>query len=178
MVAAEITRNIDMRAEFSDVYNGEFAMPPTVLKMRDLKPSYDVQTAFSAFVYFNYFIHNMEMDEIFARLRKVAEDALNTVDTYTDEQNKVYCKMTGADYYKREYQLKVMEYSELYEKAKALKPDVDEDIRAITKQSLEENLDRRELCLKIVEYLANNILSIIHPQSFCSWHRPTAPEIH
>ena len=163
MVAAEITRNIDMRAEFSDVYNGEFAMPPTVLKMRDLKPSYDVQTAFSAFVYFNYFIHNMEMDEIFARLRKVAEDALNTVDTYTDEQNKVYCKMTGADYYKREYQLKVMEYSELYEKAKALKPDVDEDIRAITKQSLEENLDRRELCLKIVEYLANNILSINTP---------------
>ncbi|MFB2011783.1 M20/M25/M40 family metallo-hydrolase [Flintibacter sp. P01028] len=163
MVAAEITRNIDMRAEFSDVYNGEFAMPPTVLKMRDLKPSYDVQTAFSAFVYFNYFIHNMEMDEIFARLRKVAEDALNTVDTYTDEQNKVYCKMTGADYYKREYQLKVMEYSELYEKAKALKTDVDEDIRAITKQSLEENLDRRELCLKIVEYLANNILSINTP---------------
>ena len=163
MVAAEITRNIDMRAEFSDVYNGEFAMPPTVLKMRDLKPSYDVQTAFSAFVYFNYFIHNMEMDEIFARLRKVAEDALNTVDTYTDEQNKVYCKMTGADYYKREYQLKVMEYSELYEKAKALKPDVDEDIRAITKQSLEENMDRRELCLKIVEYLANNILSINTP---------------
>ena len=163
MVAAEITRNIDMRAEFSDVYNGEFAMPPTVLKMRDLKPSYDVQTAFSAFVYFNYFIHTMEMDEIFARLRKVAEDALNTVDTYTDEQNKVYCKMTGADYYKREYQLKVMEYSELYEKAKALKPDVDEDIRAITKQSLEENMDRRELCLKIVEYLANNILSINTP---------------
>ena len=163
MVAAEITRNIDMRAEFSDVYNGEFAMPPTVLKMRDLKPSYDVQTAFSALVYFNYFIHNMEMDEIFARLRKVAEDALNTVDTYTDEQNKVYCKMTGADYYKREYQLKVMEYSELYEKAKALKTDVDEDIRAITKQSLEENLDRRELCLKIVEYLANNILSINTP---------------
>ena len=163
MVAAEITRNIDMRAEFSDVYNGEFAMPPTVLKMRDLKPSYDVQTAFSAFVYFNYFIHNMEMDEIFARLRKVAEDALHTVDTYTDEQNKVYCKMTGAEYYKREYQLKVMEYSELHEKAKALKPDVDEDIRAITKKSLEENLDRRELCLKIVEYLANNILSINTP---------------
>ena len=56
-----------------------------------------------------------------------------------------------------------MEYSELYEKAKALKPDVDEDIRAITKQSLEENMDRRELCLKIVEYLANNILSINTP---------------
>lgn len=163
MVAAEIERRMDMRAEFSDVYNGEFAMPPTVLKMKDLKPSYDVQTAFSAFVYFNYFIHNMEMDEVFDRLRQVAEQALRAVDTYTDEQNRIYCQMTGADYYKRDYNLNVMEYSQLYQKAKAIKPELDQEIRAITNRALEENLDRRELCLKIVEYLANNILSINTP---------------
>ena len=163
MVAAEIERRMDMRAEFSDVYNGEFAKPPTVLKMKDLKPSYDVQTAFSAFVYFNYFIHNMEMDEVFDRLRQVAEQALRAVDTYTDEQNRIYCQMTGADYYKRDYTLNVMEYSQLYQKAKEIKPDLDQDIRAITNRALEENLDRRELCLKIVEYLANNILSINTP---------------
>lgn len=163
MVAAEIERRMDMRAEFSDVYNGEFAMPPTVLKMKDLKPSYDVQTAFSAFVYFNYFIHNMEMDEVFDRLRQVAEQALRAVDAYTDEQNRIYCQMTGADYYKRDYNLNVMEYSQLYQKAKAIKPELDQEIRAITNRALEENLDRRELCLKIVEYLANNILSINTP---------------
>lgn len=157
MVAAEITRNIDMRAEFSDVYNNEYTMPPTVLKMKDLKPSYDVQTAFSAFVYFNYFIHNMEMDDIFARLRKVAQDALEYVDTYTDEQNKIYCKMTGAKYYKREYTLKVMDYSELYSTVKAIKPDVDAEIDEITNKAMAENLDRRELCLKIVEHLVTII---------------------
>lgn len=163
MVAAEIERRMDMRAEFSDVYNGEFAMPPTVLKMKDLKPSYDVQTAFSAFVYFNYFIHNMEMDEVFDRLRQVAEQALRAVDAYTDEQNRIYCQMTGTDYYKRDYTLNVMEYSQLYQKAKEVKPDLDQEIRAITNRELEENLDRRELCLKIVEYLANSILSINTP---------------
>ena len=163
MVAAEIERRMDMRAEFSDVYNGEFAMPPTVLKMKDLKPSYDVQTAFSAFVYFNYFIHNMEMDEVFDRLRQVAEQALCAVDAYTDEQNRIYCQMTGTDYYKRDYTLNVMEYSQLYQKAKEVKPDLDQEIRAITNRELEENLDRRELCLKIVEYLANSILSINTP---------------
>ena len=163
MVAAEIERRMDMRAEFSDVYNGEFAMPPTVLKMKDLKPSYDVQTAFSAFVYFNYFIHNMEMDEVFERLRQVAEQALRAVDAYTDEQNRIYCQMTGTDYYKRDYTLNVMEYSQLYQKAKEVKPDLDQEIRAITNRALEENLDRRELCLKIVEYLANSILSINTP---------------
>ena len=154
MVAAEIVRNMDMRAEFSDVYNNEYAMPPTVLKMKDLKPSYDVQTTFSAFVYFNYFIHNMEMDDIFVRLRKVAEDALKTVDTYTDEQNKFYCKMTGMTYKKREYTLKVMDYSELHEKALAIKPDVDADLDDITAKALAQNMDRREMCLKMVEYLA------------------------
>lgn len=75
MVAAEIVKNIDMRAEFCDVYNSEYTMPPTVLKMKDLKTSYNVQTAFSAFVYFNYFIHNMEIDEIFQRLKSVAAGA-------------------------------------------------------------------------------------------------------
>ena len=29
----------------------------SVLKMKDLKPWYNVQTATEAFVYFNYFIH-------------------------------------------------------------------------------------------------------------------------
>lgn len=154
MVAAEIVRNIDMRAEFCDVYNHEYTMPPTVLKMRDLKPSYDVQTAFSAFVYFNYFIHNMEMDDVFARLRKVAQDALAYVDEYTDRQNQEYCKMTGAAYYKREYALKVLYYSELYDMVKSMKPDVDADIDAITRKALAENQDRRELSMAIVEHLA------------------------
>ena len=162
-VAAEIVRNMDMRAEFSDVYNNEYAMPPTVLKSKDLKPSYDVQTAFSAFVYFNYFIHNMEMDDIFSRLRKVAEDALNTVDTYTDEQNKIYCKMTGMAYHKREYDLTVMDYSELHEKALAVNPNVDQELEEITAKGLAENMDRREMCLKMVEHLATKTLSIVTP---------------
>lgn len=151
MVAAEIVRNIDMRAEFCDVYNHEYTMPPTVLKMRDLKPSYDVQTAFSAFVYFNYFIHNMEMDDVFARLRKVAQDALAYVDEYTDRQNQEYCKMTGAAYYKREYALKVLYYSELYDMVKSMKPDVDADIDAITRKALAENQDRRALETYLIE---------------------------
>ncbi len=174
MVAAEIVRNMDMRAEFSDVYNHEYAMPPTVLKMKDLKPSYDVQTAFSAFVYFNYFIHNMEIEDIFARLRKVAEDALKTVDTYTDEQNKVYCKMTGMTYKKREYSLNVMDYSQLHAKALSVKPDVDADLDAITKNALEANMDRREMCLKMVEHLST-VVSINTPTVILFLSPPYCP---
>ncbi len=154
MVAAEIVKQMDLRAEYSDVYNNEYTMPPTVLKMKDLKPSYDVQTAFSAFVYFNYFIHNMEMDDIFARFNEVAKTALETVDKYTDDQHQAYCKMTDMVYKKRSYDLKVLNYSQLLDQAKAIKPTVDADIDAITAKGLADNIDRRELCLKIVEHLS------------------------
>lgn len=154
MVAAEITRKMDLRSEFSDVYNHEYAMPPTVLKLKDLKPSYDVQTAFSAFVYFNYFIHNMEMDEIFVRLKTVASEALKTVNDYIDQQHQEYCKMTGLEYHKCSYDLKTMEYAELYQNAKKINSKIDEEIKEITDRYLAENLDRREISLKIVQHLA------------------------
>lgn len=154
MVAAEIVKNIDMRAEFCDVYNSEYTMPPTVLKMKDLKTSYNVQTAFSAFVYFNYFIHNMEIDEIFQRLKSVAAGALETVAAYTDEQYQIYCSMTGMQYQKLSYPLKVMDYQELYLAAKALVPEIDTQISAITAAGLKADTDRREISLKIVEHLS------------------------
>ena len=154
LVASEIVKAMDLRAEFSDVYNGEYTMPPTTLKLKDLKPSYDVQTAFSAFVYFNYFIHNMEMDDIFARLKSVAMDALKTVDAYTDEQSQKYCAMTGLTYKKREYSLQVLDYDELYQRAKAINPDVDQTIEEISQKGLAASVDFREICLQIVEYLS------------------------
>ena len=159
LVAAEIIKAMDLRAEFSDVYNGEYTMPPTTLKMRDLKPAYDVQTAFSTFVYFNYFIHNMEMNDIFVRLKSVAMDALKAVDAYTDGQSQKYCQMTGLTYKKREYALQVMDYDELYTRGKAVNPDVDQVIEEISQKGLATTMDFRDICLQIVEYLCtvNNI---------------------
>lgn len=154
MVASEIVNRMDLRAEFCDEYNGEYTNPPVVLKIKDLKPSYNVQTTTSAFVYFNYFIHNMEMDDIFAQLRQVAKESLDFVDKYTDEQSKEYCKRAGIQYHKREHDLKVMDYSELYQIAAKLRPDIDKEIDHITNEALKVNLDRRELCLRIVEHLS------------------------
>ena len=154
MAAAEIVRNMDLRAEFCDVYNNEYTMPPTVLKLKDLKPAYDVQTTFEAFVYFNYFIHNMEMDDIFKRLKGVAQEAMDYVNRYTDQQYKLYCAKTGDQYRPVHYDTQVLDYSQLYQQAKSIKPDVDQEIDEITSKAMAANLDRRELTLQIVQHLA------------------------
>ena len=174
MVAAEIVRNVDLRAEFCDVYNNEYTMPATTLKVKDMKPAYDTQTTFSAFVYFNYFIHNMEMDDIFARLRKVAADAMDTVDKYRDEQHQIYSRLSGVTYKKIEYQKKVLDYNELYTMAKEKNPGLDAEIEEITAKGLKDNIDRRELCREIVEHLVT-ILDIKTPTVIVFLSPPYCP---
>lgn len=154
MVAAEIVRQMDLRAEFADCYNGEYTLPPITLKLKDLKPSYNVQTAQSAFVYFNYFIHAMSMVEIFDRFKSVAQKALYSVLVHTNEEYMIYCKMTGMEYKQINYSLDVLEYSELYEKAKSMyQGDIEDIISQITVTGLEKNTDRREITKEITEKL-------------------------
>lgn len=154
MTISEIVRQMDLRAEFADEYKNEYAMPPTVLKLKDLKPAYDVQTAFSAFAYFNYFIHSMSMQEIFERLKEVAWNALKAVKEYTNEQYKQYCDMTGMECRDLDYPLKVLEYAELYDIAnKACKGDLEDLVGKMASVELAADTDRREITRKIVEEL-------------------------
>ncbi len=152
--AAEIVNQMDLRAEFADVYNGEFTLPPVALKVKDLKPSYDVQTAFAAFVYFNYFIHSMSMVDIMERLKDVARKSLYSVMAYTNDQYRIYCNMTGMEYHQISYPLEVLEYSELYDRVKSMHDgDIDEVITKITKTGLENKTDSREITREITETL-------------------------
>ncbi len=157
LVTAEILRRMDLRTEFCDVYEGEYTLPPTALRARELKPSYDVQTPFSAFLYFNYFIHNMEMDDIFLRLRRVAEESLETVSDYTKAQHKAYCDMTGTDYHEKEFMREVLSYEELYHRARAKDASIDSEILKIAREGRAANTDLREVCLSIVAHLSTKL---------------------
>lgn len=154
MTASEIIRQMDLRAEFSDCYNGEYTLPPVALKMKDLKPAYNVQTTLSALVYFNYFIHSMSMVDIMDRLKDVAKKALYTVMAYTNDQYRIYCEMTGIEFKQITYPLEVMEYSELYDRAKSMYDgDIEQIIEVVSNTGLANNTDAREITREITETL-------------------------
>ena len=155
MIAAELVRRIELNLEFVSSCGKEYTIPPTVLKLKDLKATYDVQTAVAAFVYFNLFLYDVEMDQVFAKLRRTAADAMAAVADFTDRQYQAYCQATGAMEYRPEpVPCRVMDYSELYRAAKAADAGIDAAIDRITADGLRENLDRRELTLQIVQELA------------------------
>ena len=56
LTASELVKLVNLNTDFCEAYNGEYTLPPSALKMKDLKNEYNVQTSFNSFVYFNYFI--------------------------------------------------------------------------------------------------------------------------
>lgn len=76
---AEITRQINLNTDLCDEAQGEVTIPPMGLKQADTKVGYTVQTALSAYGYFNFFTHSMSPKEVMDKVKGVADSAFNRV---------------------------------------------------------------------------------------------------
>ena len=88
-IAAELTRQISYNPELSDMALGEATLPPVSLKQTDLKPNYTVQTALSAYVYYNFFVHSWSPEKVLELLKEQAHIAFsNALDTFRARYRK------------------------------------------------------------------------------------------
>ncbi len=163
LLAAELVRKIESNTDLCDGYKSEYTQPPLSLKLTDLKPSYDVQTALSAFVYFNFFVHRFSVKKILSMLEIIAEEAFNETIAYLNDQYKKYCSLTGQKYSGLPWKGKVYTYEELHKLA-VNKPekDLEGQLKLLINDQLEKNQDPRIICRLIVEKLVG-ILNIKGP---------------
>lgn len=154
LTAAELVRLIDRNPDFCDGYQGEYTLPPTVLKMQDLKPSYNVQTPHTACVYFNYFVHNRQVTESMALFKSAARIALDNVMQQADARYKTYCTLSGNRYSSLLEQTQVLDYRELCDRARAVyQGDLDAFIDRTADDSIAAGDDMRITSLRIVQAL-------------------------
>lgn len=155
LAAAELLRLIDLNPEFSDGYHGEYTLPPTALKLQDLKARYNVQTPRTATAYFNYFVHNRQLTEIMHLLKSTARQALDNVMQLADARYRSYCTLSGMQYSPLIEPAQVLDYSEVYALAAAVyEGDLDAHIEALTDASIADGTDNRMTSLAIVESLS------------------------
>ncbi|NLI91336.1 MAG: M20/M25/M40 family metallo-hydrolase [Peptococcaceae bacterium] len=115
LLAAELTLEINYNPLLCDKAYGETPAPPVSLKQTDLKPSYTVQTALAAYVYYNFFIHSWSPKDVLAKLKRHAEIAFQrALDTYT-ERYKGYCRLSGETYQSVPWKVQVLTYEEFHE---------------------------------------------------------------
>lgn len=153
MIASELVNRINLNVELADEYNGEFSQPPVTLKMKDLKPTYNVQTPIASFVYFNYYVHQITPDKIMEQLKAIALESFNATVKKMNDNYALYCEKTNHTYSEIDWQPRVMIYEELYEHVKSLKGDiVDERLNDVLENS-SDAMDPREVGRLMVEVL-------------------------
>lgn len=156
LVAAELVRIISLNCDFCEEYKGEYTLPPSVLKMKDLKSDYNVQTAIASFVYFNYFVYNLSISEIVTKLKDAAKQALDNVQIKINKQYKTYCSISNMKYEEFAYSLKVLDYEELYDLAALkYKGDIKSLLTKKTENLLQNGMDKREIPLKLTQKLCS-----------------------
>ncbi len=153
MIAAELVSRINLNVDFSDGYDGEYSYPPSVLKMKDLKPWYNVQTAAEAFVYFNYFVHNASMQEITEKLKQAAREAFEAVRFNLNEQSRLFCQMNGQEHKGYAYDTLVYTYEELCQEAAKVSDVNEQKLKQLTEEQLKEGVDKREIPIVLIRYL-------------------------
>ncbi|MEI3612961.1 M20/M25/M40 family metallo-hydrolase [Pseudogracilibacillus sp. SO30301A] len=114
-IAAALTKQMNYNPDLSDTALGESTIPPVSLKQMDLKPSYTVQTALSAYVYFNFFVHSWSPEKVLTLLKKQATVAFTNALTSFEERYQTYCEMSNQPYRSIPWEPRVLTYSEMEE---------------------------------------------------------------
>lgn len=112
-LAAELTKQISYNPKLCDVALGEKTMPPVSLKQMDFKPFYDVQTALSALVYFNFFTHSWSPLEVLTLLKHEAEIAFENALRDYNNRYLQYCQSTNLPYIEKHWEVRVLTYEEM-----------------------------------------------------------------
>ncbi|MGG1398880.1 M20/M25/M40 family metallo-hydrolase [Bacillus salipaludis] len=152
-IAAELTKQINYNPELCNEAFGETTVPPVSLKQTDLKPSYTVQTALSAYVYYNFFIHSWSPKDVLEKLKEQALIAFERALASFDERYKRYSAASGEPYVELPWAPRVFTYEEMEQMLVAEHGDAFVRHMSEFKEILLQNqeLDTRMFAARVVE---------------------------
>jgi arginine utilization protein RocB len=152
LISAEINRKINNNMELAENIQGELVLPPACLYQRDNKDFYNVQTALSSHLYFNYFVYKDSPNEVMEKLLTKAKQACLEMETHMKKQYQTFCEVTETPNSPNlNWEIDVFSYNEYTSllRSKGI------EVKEISKKVVDKNvgLEKRELCFKILEAL-------------------------
>ena len=152
-------RRINYHTELCDGYRGEYSLPPSVLKLADLKPAYNVQTAQEAWTYFNYFVHAASVADILAGLKGIVKESMHEVASRIDTEAEAYARLARQPVAPPKFQPDVLSYEELVAAVREKRgaEALDEELAAMARKLRAKGIDLREISLAIVRHLVREL---------------------
>ncbi|WP_339234701.1 M20/M25/M40 family metallo-hydrolase [Bacillus sp. FSL K6-1012] len=151
LISSEITRRIHNNIHLAEKIEGELVLPPSCLYQRDNKESYNVQTAVSSYLYFNYFIYEKTAKEVMDQLTQVAEEACRDTKRKLSEYYEEYLKRTNLPKRHLSWDIQVFSLDQYMEKLRSRGVDPEQCIEQAFKAN--EHLELRMRCFHAIEEL-------------------------
>ncbi|MEI4455165.1 M20/M25/M40 family metallo-hydrolase [Bacillus velezensis] len=151
LIASEITRRIHNNIHMAENIEGELVLPPTCLYLRDNKEAYNVQTAVSSYVYFNYFIYEKTAKEVMDQLTAVADEACKETEQKLSDYYDEYCERTSLPKKEMSWNVQVYSLEDYLKRLRSRGIDPAQCIEQAFKTY--EHLELRMRCFKAVEEL-------------------------
>ncbi|MGM7637340.1 M20/M25/M40 family metallo-hydrolase [Bacillus sp. Hm123] len=171
-IAAELTRRIHNNVELCENIQDEMVLPPTCLFQRDNKFTYNVQTATSSYLYFNYFLYRDSAADVMRKLQNVATEACGEISEYLSNQYEGYLQRTGLPRKQLNWDIEVVSLEEYSKELKQRGIDVDKVCAEVVEEH--KMLDLRMVSFKIVEVL-NELDPIKKPRVIMFFAPPYLP---
>ncbi|WP_106496571.1 M20/M25/M40 family metallo-hydrolase [Lentibacillus sp. Marseille-P4043] len=152
-LAAELTKQINYNPDLCNEARGEITVPPVALKQMDLKPTYTVQTALSAYTYYNFFIHSWSPKEVLEKLREQAHIAFTNALRSFDKRHRQFSLQSNQPFHELPWQPRVFLYEEMEELLIETHGEKFVEHMNTFKQGLmeDETLDTRMFAARVVE---------------------------
>ncbi|AWK47967.1 M20/M25/M40 family metallo-hydrolase [Bacillus velezensis] len=151
LIASEITRRIHNNIHMAENIEGELVLPPTCLYQRDNKEAYNVQTAVSSYVYFNYFIYEKTAKEVMDQLTAVTDEARKETERKLSDYYDEYCERTSLPKKEMSWNVQVYSLEDYLKRLRSRGIDPAQCIEQAFKTY--EHLELRMRCFKAVEEL-------------------------
>lgn len=154
LLIAEVTRNMSFNTDLCDIAQGEVAIPPISLKQTDTKVGYTVQTALTAFSYYNYFTHGLGPSEVLRKCLDIGRKSFSDVIEYLNTQYRRFCELSKVDFTALPWAPRVYSWDEFYsELAEKHGKKFTESLDAYARKLNEDDptLDMRLFSLKVAE---------------------------
>ncbi|MCS6955348.1 MAG: M20/M25/M40 family metallo-hydrolase, partial [Candidatus Calescibacterium sp.] len=100
-ILCSILSKIEDNEYLIEHFENEFTNPPTVMKVRDLRESYNVKTNLYSFAYINHLFFNDGIEDIIEKYKNVAKEAVKEVIF----NRKEIMKKFGMDYDLRDFRI-------------------------------------------------------------------------
>ena len=120
LVLANITRKMSLNTDLCDIAQGEVAIPPISLKQMDTKGPYTVQTALTAFGYYNFFTHGWSPSIVLEKSKQMAVEAFDETVEYLNAQYKRFCELSKVDFHQLPWKTRVYTWNEFYNELAAV----------------------------------------------------------